>query len=183
MSRVQGTVASILTSNGKNGTTFYRFTVDGDQRQFGLGAKQPQFTRGQMVSFITNKTERGFWEVEGNVETLSQTQTTTFSVAPTTNSSTYSKDDYWKAKEERDIEKDKVIQLQSCRNSAIETVKLLLDKEAIKVPAANKRYDFILSLIDEVTQHYVAKNDGRNQEKVPDEPEQEEAQNEAELWQ
>lgn len=181
MSRVQGTVASILTSNGKNGTTFYRFTVDGDQRQFGLGAKQPQFTRGQMVSFVTNKTERGFWEVEGNVETLAQSSPTILNT--TTPSRNTSKDDYWTAKEARDIEKDKIIQLQSCRNSAIETVKLLLDKEAIKVPAANKRYDFILSLIDEVTQHYVAKNDGRNQEKVPDEPEQEEAQNEAELWQ
>jgi hypothetical protein len=178
MSKVVGTVQAVMSSAGRS-QTFWRFSVDGDKRSFGLGSREPKFTRGSLVSFVAMKSEKGFWEVDGEVELLQElppspppgvaarvgaitTGTTSSGVR-----STVSKDDYWKNREDRDVEKDKTIQLQSCRNSAIELVKVLLsrtgDDALIALPAAKKRYDFILNLVDELTQKFVDANDGKKE--------------------
>jgi hypothetical protein len=66
-----------------------------------------------------------------------------------------SKDDYWKRREERDLETQKRIQLQSARNSAIAAAEVIVNTGAIKLPAQqNKKYDSVLSLIDEITAKY-----------------------------
>lgn len=190
MSKVVGTVQAIMSSPGRS-ATFWRFSVDGDKRSFGLGTKEPKFTRGSLVSFIAVKSEKGFWEVDGQVELLQELPpnppNSPASTGVGANAAAYSpnvagrsgqgnagrngamsKDDYWSNREARDVEKDKTIQLQSCRNSAIEVVKILVqgsspDERHIKLPAQGKRYDFILSLVDEITQRFVDANDGKKE--------------------
>src|SRR5690625_123996 len=76
-----------------------------------------------------------------------------------TNSKSYksgnSRDAYWEQKAETDKEVQLVIQSQSSRNSAIETVKVMLEHGLVSVPQKKAdKYDFVLALIDKVAAKY-----------------------------
>lgn len=71
------------------------------------------------------------------------------------------KDDYWRRKEERDVEVQRAIQYQSSRNAAIAAFDVLLKAEAVKLPAKQAdKYDAALALIEELTDHFNHQVDG-----------------------
>lgn len=156
---INGTVSNIGETKG-----FYRVQVDGDRRWFGMGRNRPNFVLGDVVSFSTRQSEKGFWEVEGRVDLVTNGPKVTtvpyeqIVTSPTTATTrTVSSGTDW-------AKKDKIIQKQSCRNSAIEVVRILLDKECLKLPAEKKRYDFVLALVDDLTEKYELANDGKTKD-------------------
>jgi len=66
-----------------------------------------------------------------------------------------SKDDYWKKREERDVEVQKAIQFQASRNAAIAAVGVLLTNGAVSLPTKKaEQMDAVLELIDKITARY-----------------------------
>jgi hypothetical protein len=69
---------------------------------------------------------------------------------------TNSKDDYWTKKAEDDKSRQKVIEYQAARNSAIEVVGILLANDAVAIPAQKaKKLDAVLALVDTITDRFV----------------------------
>lgn len=65
------------------------------------------------------------------------------------------KDDYWKNREERDVETQKRIQLQASRNSAIAACSAALQAGILPVPAKKAdAFDAFLAVVDELTERY-----------------------------
>lgn len=75
--------------------------------------------------------------------------------APTSGGGGVTKDDYWKNREERDVETQKRIQLQASRNSAIATASAALAAGILPVPAKKAdAFDAFVAVIDELTERY-----------------------------
>jgi hypothetical protein len=196
MSKVVGTVSAILSSTAKNGTKYWRFQVSEEKRSFGVGTIAPKFATGDLVSFTVQKNDNGFWDAVGEVEKVQGNPTAAGyaanprGTAPSgARATTLSKDDYWANREQRDVDTQKRIELQSCRNSAIEVVKVMLtpvegELPIGKLPAKNKRYDFILALVDEITHRFIDANAGKksNPAEAPTD-EQAEIAAQGDVWQ
>lgn len=147
MSQVNGVVKRVMTTPWQD-KLLHGFALEGDERLFGTGFKKsPSIYPGSAISFQTEKNPKGRWQVDVNtIEVKAQTK------APEPEQTKEEKTNYWDTK-------DRVIELQSCRNSAIELVNVLLTHEAIKTPAkAAEQYDFVLNLVAELTGKFVADN-------------------------
>lgn len=154
MNTNKGTVQSIGTKqvNTKFGVKeTFNLKINGEW--YSAGFKRPDVAENDYIQFT--------WTANGNyknidVASILKVANDTSQRSPSVPTGvTMSKDDYWGRKEERDLETQQRIQLQSARNSAIAAVKLLLDVGAVKIPAAqNKKYDAVLALVDEVTAKY-----------------------------
>ena len=65
------------------------------------------------------------------------------------------KDDYWKNREERDVETQKRIQLQAARKAAVAACSAALQAGILPVPAKKAdAFDAFLAVVDEVTERY-----------------------------
>lgn len=162
--------------NGRNGVvTYHSFKVN--DNWYSTGTKRPP-SEGTLIEFAAEQNQKGFWDVtKAGIKVISAGTVTanvgSVAVAGATNSP-MSKDDYWRRKEERDLAKeadfakrDETIQLQSCRNSAIELVKILVDQKdngeaVLKLPAAAKRVAFIENLVNDYTLKFVEQNKKNN---------------------
>ena len=148
-----GTVGIIKENTGG----FYATAVDGVW--YGVGKGHPPFVEGDYIEFnfsengnYKNMDVRSVVKKEASVTQAVPVKTVTKSMSKTVG---MSRDDYWADKALKDIDKDRRIQLMSSRNAAINTVELLLNSNALKVPEAiGKRYDVILAAIGEITNHY-----------------------------
>lgn len=188
---VRGTIQYIpnprqFTRQGKV-TTYYSVKVN--DVYYSVGSKKPPEV-GTLVEFEAGQNEKGYWDVlKPGLRVVTANPPTSNvggAAVRTAKTSVISKDDYWKRKEERDIQKeaaweqkDKIIQLQSCRNSAIEFVKLLLtqvpheDKNgnvklepSLKLPAAiAKREAILFEAVKKYTEEFVNENNNNYSEK------------------
>lgn len=148
MSQVNGVVKRVMTTPWQD-KMLHGFALEGDERLFGTGFKKsPNVYPGSAISFQTEKNPKGRWQVDANtIEVKAQTK------APEVVQTKEEKNAYWETK-------DRVIELQSCRNSAIDLVNVLLTHEAIKTPAkAAEQYDFVLNLVDELITRFVDANE------------------------
>lgn len=148
----KGVVARIYSKEFGDSTA-WSFTLRGDRTFYRLGNKKPAFSEGDSVQFEVemkgqNAYARGVsqWADSDPVRGASAS-----SVARTSSDVPRTADEFWRRKEQRDIETQKRIELQSCRNSAIELVKLLASAEAVKLPA--KQADKV-PVVEELVQHY-----------------------------
>lgn len=188
--KIRGTIQMVPKprefKKGDKITLYYSIKVN--DVYYSVGSKRPP-EAGTLVEFMAEQNAKGYWDALKDSLTVIQSQTptnnvSTAAVAAAANS-TMSKDDYWKRKEDRDLEKDLTIQLQSCRNSAIEFVKLLCtplpmeDKDgniktlpALKLPAAvNKREQVLFEAVKKYTQEFVQENSSEKNnknEQLPD---------------
>lgn len=160
---------------GNKVTEYYSFKVN--DIYYSCGSTVPP-SEGNLVEFDAEKNAKGYWDVtRAGVRVLQDeepTQAVASQAVRAASNSTMSKDDYWRRKEDRDaakevewIAKDKRIELQSCRNSAIELVKILVSPNAggesfIKIPAQAKREAFVAALVDNYTQIFVSENNKKN---------------------
>ena len=155
--------------NPKNEWGKYSFRLLDDEMYYNT-LKDPASLKGKVVSF--EGTQRGTRSVEVDEESLEIAEDS----APITNanvrkfvprrgaaratSSGLTKDQFWENKEKRDVEKDRRIELQSCRNSATAFVDLLfklgaVDLTKIKVAA---KVEFIEKLVAHYQEQFVAEN-------------------------
>lgn len=142
--------------------TAWSFTLRGDRTFYRLGNKKPAFSEGDSVQFEvemkgSNAYARGVspWS-DQEVTRGSPAQAVAGASGPRT------ADDFWRRKEQRDIETQKRIELQSCRNSAIEMVALIVKAEALKLPAkASDKAPVIEELVQHYTQFFLDRNAGK----------------------
>lgn len=148
-----------------NGKTFWTMVVNGEK--YGTGMKKPPEV-GTYVEFEYETNGRGYKDVKGSINlangtSKSQPQGT---ARAADGSKFVTKDEYWANREARDLDVQKVIQLQAARNAAIEVVKILVapvivDGKAeyiVKPPAQAKRKEWVEAMIDELTHKFVAAN-------------------------
>ncbi|MDE2097336.1 MAG: hypothetical protein KGL39_08845 [Patescibacteria group bacterium] len=156
---MKGVVARIFEKEFANGMA-YSFTLRGDRTFYRSGNKKPTFSEGDSIQFDVemkgaNAYAKGVsqWKSEDVV----QGRTAAAVAIPRT------ADDFWRRKETRDIETQKRIELQSCRNSAIELVKLLQSLEAVKLPAKQAdKVPVVEELVKHYTKYFIDENAGKD---------------------
>lgn len=152
---MKGTVKAI-SQKEFNGKTMYSFKVDEDW--FGCGPDNPKLDKGDLIEF--DYTENGRWKNVA-VKTISVLRkgSEVFKASTRKVSVGGARDEYWVKKEERDVVTQKVIQLQSSRNSAIALADVLLKNNAIKLPEAQaKRMDVVVALVKDLTALFEAES-------------------------
>lgn len=175
--RIRGTIRK-TNSRQWNGKTFHSINVD--DVWYSVGLKKPP-ADGTLVEFEAEQNAKGYWDVTRAglrvVQADAPTQNVA-SVAVAASGKGMSKDDYWTRKEERDIEKDKRIERQSCRNSALALIEILVKTESLKLPAAAKRVQFLEELVDHYTELFLAQNYNKKTDEKKNDDEQNEVSEE-----
>ena len=147
MSEVSGVVNKVVTTPWQD-KVLHGFTLEGDERLFGTGIVQvPTVQSGVQVKFSTEKV-KGRWRVNPDtvviVDVIRQAKPEN-SVKP--------KGEYWAIK-------DRVIELQACRNTAVALVGVLIANNSVVLPTKKAdQYDAIKDLVEELTEEFVQANE------------------------
>jgi hypothetical protein len=187
MSRITGTVKRLF-ERPYGDKTMRSFCVEEDDRVFGTGAfKHPSVNVGNRISFEVEKNQKGFWNaITKTIEEAQQapSQAPAAPQAPIAVGYAAPKTDW--------ALKDKIIELQACRNTAVAFVSVLMQHSLIKVPTKkDEQFDFALNLVNELTDQFVQSNtnlrEGKPVREVPKEaevdPDAPEAAGTADEWQ
>lgn len=145
--RTSGVVEKIFL----NDKGFYNCKIGSNW--YGFGKYAPKFKEGDTVQFEYSMNGK-FANVDyKSVQVVSEGAPSVATAA--SNKASFSKDDYWLDRAEKDIVNQKKIQYQSARKDALVVAGILLEQNAVTLPAAkNAKYDAILSLVDELTNTY-----------------------------
>lgn len=152
MSKVTGQLVKIYSKSGTNAKgkwTAYRLGVDlgtGELEWFNCGFEAPKVTEGSRIAFNTKADDRGGRAVDGAIS-VDKTQ----SAAPASGGN---KNNFRR----NDDEVQNSIVRQNATTSAYNIARDMIQLEVVKLPAAGKRYDFYLELIDRVTNHLYVQN-------------------------
>lgn len=155
------TVVQKVTERKVNGQTFYSFKGQ-DGEYYGTGKIRPP-AEGSYVQFEASKNARGYWEASELVilppQVVKVEKLSSAAVSAAKNAGV-SKDEYWTNREARDVEVQKRIELQSCRNSAIALVSVLLQHQAVPVPKPKaEQEEFVRNMVDKYTTYYQGRNE------------------------
>lgn len=156
--QTKGVVSKLFTKDW-NKLTFYSFKLEGDDKYYNTGAKKhPDINPGNMISFEFEKNEKGYLDVNTKtVERIAEAE----AVYPNVKQPEVPKKVDWDAK-------DRVIQLQACRNTAIAFVTMVLANGALKLPTKKEEaYDVVLALVNELTDTWTAENENVKAGKPP----------------
>jgi hypothetical protein len=158
---IQGVVGRVFEKPFGN-KTFFSFSVNGQDGFFGTGMKRPP-APGTSIKFNEKKNAKGYLEVDGSIEVLADgvpaPAGTIQNVGKNSGLGEGNRAGYWDLKNARDITNDAARELGASRNTAISIIDLALKNEAIKLPAAAKREEFLWTLLDK----YTAKLMGRDE--------------------
>ncbi len=186
------TVVQLVTKKPVNGRNLYSFKGQ-DGVWYNTKARVPPDV-GTFIEFEANPDARGYLQAENIVILPATTQAVASgprvaaaAVQASKHQPATNKEQYWLNKEERDITTQKVIELQSCRNSALAFISQLLQVEATALPKAKaEREEFMVALLQRYTKMFLDENQGRPPE-VPEEAKEETvsvapAVDESEVW-
>lgn len=145
--------------------TFYSLALSGQDGWYGTGPKRPPAI-GTSVKFNEKTNNKGYKEVDGSIEIISDGQSgSTGSVASTAtkiaSTGGTGQSAYWDRKEARDITNDSARELGASRNTAIAFIDLAIKNEVIKLPAAAKREEFLWTLLNKYTDRLMGKTSDR----------------------
>ena len=158
---MKGVVGRIYSKEFQDGNTAWSFTLRGDRAFYRLGSKKPHFSEGDSIQFDVemkgaNAYARNATPWTGGEVSQAQPAAAVAAASPRT------ADDFWRRKEQRDVETQKRIELQSCRNSALELVKLLVSTEALKLPAKQAdKVPVVEELVKHYTKYFIDENAGK----------------------
>ena len=139
MSDVIGTIEKVLSRDWQD-TKLWSFKVREDERIFGTGRSPVRFEAGTIVSFSPFQKGR-YWNVKA--ESVRQSDAQPAKAAPqSSGGSSYDT-------------RQKVIELQSCRNSALALVGILAEQKAIPFGTKASTKDKA-EIIDGLVEAYVA---------------------------
>lgn len=127
LSNYNGVVSKIFP---KSNWGTYSFGMQGQRGYYNMGKIPPFFSEGQTIEFDGTPGKReGNVDVNANtikVVTEEQVQPKDYNMPKTETGArkvqVLQKDDYWQRREERDVETQKRIEIQACRNAAIQLV-------------------------------------------------------------
>ena len=131
----KGIVKKIVSTPFGNKMLYSIALVDTDGL-FGFGNHNPKVKGGDTVEFEAAKNPKGFWQAEASSLHLLQEGSEVVSNGSSARpvAAAKGKEDYWEAKFKRDVRQDELREIGATRNTAIEWVKLLIEKEAVKLP-------------------------------------------------
>src|SRR5688572_11866989 len=137
-----GIVAGI-SSFPFNDTKLWSFQLKNVRTYFRTGQKAPDFEMGQFVEFEGEADEKGNVKVDPKTIKVSDPHQTPevkgvkgFRTAiPKASNAEMTSNGYWEARTIRDIETQKRIEIQSCRNSALQFIEILASMEALRLGA------------------------------------------------
>lgn len=131
----EGFVNKVLSRPFGN-KTMYSLTLVNQDGFFGFGGDKPKANQGDKVSFEAETNAKGYLQAKGYSLRVLAPAAESVSTAPTARQATggNGQSAYWDRKEARDLKQDELREIGATRNTAIEWIKLLLDKEAIKLP-------------------------------------------------
>lgn len=157
---MKGVVSKVSNKQWQN-KTFWSFQLSGDRTFYSTGTNAPP-GEGVYIEFDDVVNGKGYHDAKNvTIAAPASAPTGVGNVARATSNSSLSKDDYWTRKEERDLNVQKRIEIQSCRNSAIALIDVLVKNEAfLKLPAQAKREAFLFELVNKYTADFVRLNDG-----------------------
>src|SRR6185312_7114829 len=165
---VEGVIQRINERPWQN-KKFYSFALSGQDGWFNTGMKRPPGV-GTSVRFDTKTDAKGYVNVDGPIEIRSDG-----AVEPTPSVNRFQNGSqritagsqsngaagaYWDRKEARDVRNDELRELGASRNTALTIIDLMIKQEAVKLPAAGKREEFIWTLLDRYTSKLMNKSGG-----------------------
>lgn len=170
MSQGKGYV-TLVSEKPYGRTTLYSFRISTEEKWFRTGDTRPSISKNDYISFFYAEKNGAFNVDVGSIEHLSREEPSQDSRSETgarvvPSGTGVSKDDYWRRREERDIEKEKDyaknnlrIQYQSARNAAISVVDLLVRDKILKLSDAAKADNVavVLGKIDDLTNDFFEK--------------------------
>lgn len=129
--------------------------VDGSaETWYGLGFKKPSISQGDMIEFEASQNGR-FWNIDQkSIQVVQNDVQQNKPVSDVVGSSggAQSKDEFWSNKEKKEEFKQKQINWQAARNSAIALVPTLLEQGVVKLPTKKAdQYDAVLGVVDELS--------------------------------
>lgn len=149
-----------------NGSKLWSFTLHGTRGFFRTGKAHPGVEPNQLISFDGQADGKGNVKVEPSTITLSK-QSEASGVSNAITSSAGVPDQVLDPRDDRRYEtkfdkdnRNARIELQSCRNSALELVGLILQHGELKVGAKVDKVVLIEEMVDRYTDKYVAANSG-----------------------
>lgn len=154
-----------------NGNTLWSFQLNNDRSYYRCGKVKPKIEVGQYIIFEgTPGNKQGSVNADTKsiqVKSVEEESSGIDLYKAKASGAAKSKDDFWERKETRDIATQKRIEIQSCRNSAIEFVKILFSQEAVKVPAKQaEKVPFIEELLAHYQEQFLKENSGEKTELV-----------------
>lgn len=143
---MQGYIQEVSEKHGQGARgpwTMYNITVDGTR--YGCGFTKPNAVQGDFVSFDIE--QKGQYS---NAVNVVKATAPAGGAAPATGSGG--------GAPQKATSRDVSIQYQSSRKDAIQTLAVLLDSEAIKLPAKQAdKYDVAMGILDELTSRFYLK--------------------------
>lgn len=152
------------------------YSVKGNDGEWYSAGKIRPPEEGSYVEITWEVDAKGYKKVKSFNRLQGQAPTQNVAKGALLGSKNLTKDDYWNRREERDIQTQARIELQSCRNSALELVKLMLQADALPVPTKKAdREAFLAEAVEHYTQEFLKANAGHGQaEAQQEEPRQQE---------
>jgi len=145
---IRGVVSKISSTN-HNGKTLWSIRLNGDNNYYNTGERVPPVQEGASIEFETKLSPSGRHGVL--IETIRPWEGgSTMQAVPANTFPKYSagspneKDTYWKDKEIRDKRNDALRELGATRNTAIAFVNLLIEADALKLPAADAKKEQVI---------------------------------------
>lgn len=132
---------------------------------YGVGMGAPKFDKGNEVSFTF--TQKGDFKIID----MPSVEISSANAAPKTSTggkSQSDRDKYWTDKAESDKIQQRIREYHAARSTAVECVTALVNAGAIKLPATeNKKYDALMSVVDELTTRFYSDIEGRFHTDIP----------------
>lgn len=157
-----GTVQKV-SSFDFNGSKLWSFTLHGTRGFFRTGKTHPGIEPNQLISFEGQADGKGNVKVESNTIQLSKTQESTGVGSAVGGGAELSvpasEDRRYQSKAEREALQQR-IELQSCRNSALELAALVLQYGEVKFGAKTDKVAAIEEMVQHYTDKFVSANSG-----------------------
>ena len=158
MADVFGTVQKITsTPRGARGSLAYSVQMDNGE-WYGHGFDVPKFQEGQQVSFNIayngqyKNVDVGSVQVTGGAPQQQAPQPANQPRKAYNKPAGGGKDKYWEDKAKDDKARQACIEHQSSRNASIALLGVLMENDAIKLPAkAADKFDAAMAIVDEMT--------------------------------
>ena len=145
--------------------TFWSFALEGEKGvYYRTGSQSLGIQKGQYVEFEYDEVENnGYTNLNVNPKSLKITEAQQAAspkeheAAPAASYSkgkVLSKDDYWNRKEDRDVDKDRLVSYQAATNTALSVVSKAIDLGFLKIPAPKSAkdvapFDAFTALVDD----------------------------------
>jgi hypothetical protein len=145
----------------------YTLVLTNDGNFYGLGTFKPRANPGDFVEFQAEKNDKGYWQADKNTLKVVASPSPAVAGVPATGvaaqasssprpSKSPEERGFWEKKEIREVRNDDLRSLGAARNTAIEWVKFLVEKEAI--PVVTKvagREEALNAVLDDYTKKFM----------------------------